>query len=402
MKTKKMIKKCGVIDISRIMKKVKKKRIKRKITVRDSSQMDTRQRRHAGYAATRKLKAPGELKSHDPFLVRSPPYKCGEPAGSPLREKRQKRIVQSIRVDKGINWYFFKADMDVLSLLFMLIFCTSLTPMLVNITEVDEIGLPVILLFIIQGVGSYALTRYIGVPIFNKRSILKEGLVFKAFILILLIGFLMIFTGLYYRDSIFIKTVSLPLFFLSGMCLVGGVGIGINKSLFSVITFSFAILLLMGNAVMGIQKYSILNSIIFALSGLVYLELSSAADRLKNIEGRITMKPPESEGQTLVDYKIDFLRGFLKTFSKSSAILGILLLFPVLFRLITMAFALEGYALRLTESVEMGTVYIYLLPSAIAVMLLVIYRMMRYATRTASYDDTVEKIPEVEYSSFRI
>jgi len=356
-----------VIDISQKTKKIKRKRVLRKKMVRDSSSP----------------KPTSELKSHDPF-----------------REKRNKRYVQSVRVGKGINWYFFKADMDALSLFFMLALCISLIPMLVNITDVDNIGLPAILLFTIQGVGSYALMRYVLIPILKKRSVLNEGIVYKSFMIILVIGSLMIFTGLYFRDSMFISTVSLPVFFLSTICLVGGVGIGINKSIFSVVTFGIAIVLLTVNAVIGFQIYSVFNSFIFALSALVYLELCSANDRFKNIEERITMKPTESDGQTLVDYKIDFLRGFIKSFSISSAILTALLLFPVLFRLITTSFSLDGYALQLTESVEMGTVYIYLLPSAIAVMLLVIYRMMRYAIRNAANDESNEEKSEVNYTKY--
>ncbi len=287
------------------------------------------------------------------------------------------------RIDKvlgGINT-------QLLAIPLLCVLAVSLVPLLKNITGGVAIDVSVALLFLLQAMGGYAVMTYVVLPLLRKRDAADEMLGYKM-IFGTFMGALAMFTlGIYYRNSTFITTVSLPVFSVSVLCLFGGMGIGMKRSFHSNLIFVIMLTMLVADGVMGVPVYSLFYTVLFAISSLLYVEVAGAEERLDGVKKRIVRSAPESDAKTHGDMKIAFLRRSSRFGAISALIILIIFLFPIIFKNMASLFGLGGYSLMLSESLEMGTVLIYLLPSAIAIMVLLIIRFIRLTDRLVSSDE---------------
>ena len=315
------------------------------------------------------------------------------------------------RIDKMLG----KINTQFLAIPLLCILSVSLVPLLDNITGGVEPNVSVALLFLLQAMGGYIVMTFVVLPLLRKRDGSDEILGYKIIFGTFLGALAMFALGLYYRNSTFIATVSFPVFAISVICLFGGMGIGMKRSFHSYIIVVMMITMLVADAVMDIPAHSLFYSVLFASSSLLYVEVAGAGERLDRVKNcffeptprpcpksspkkeelvcisymmkkRIMQPTPESDAKTHSDMKIAFLRRSARFGAISVAIFLFILLFPIIFKNGASLFGLGGYALMLSESVEMGTILIYLLPSAIAVMVLLIIRFIRLTDQLVSSD----------------
>ena len=291
------------------------------------------------------------------------------------------------RIDKMLG----KINTQFLAIPLLCILSVSLVPLLDNITGGVEPNVSVALLFLLQAMGGYIVMTFVVLPLLRKRDGSDEILGYKIIFGTFLGALAMFALGLYYRNSTFIATVSFPVFSVSVICLFGGMGIGMKKSFHSYIIVVMMITMLVADAVMDIPAHSLFYSVLFASSSLLYVEVAGAGERLDRVKKRIVQPAPESDAETHRDLKITFLRRSARFGAISLTIFLFILLFPIIFKNGASLFGLGGYALMLSESVEMGTILIYLLPSAIAVMVLLIIRLIRLTDRLVSSDEAEPK-----------
>ena len=287
-------------------------------------------------------------------------------------------IGASDKARKKTDQNLIRLNMNLISLFFLCVFAISLFSLVGNMTKGVKMSMPGMLLFVLQAIIGYVLIIHLVLPRARKRKVKIELLDYKIFFVVSVFVIIIVGIGWLFKGSAFIQIVSFPAFCISILCLIGGIGVALKRSLFSYTVFFTGLILLIVNAIMDMQDYSRLHSIIFALSGFFYLELTGAGERLSDIESRMIGSSPESDEQTLHNYKATFIRRFTKYCSISMGIFILILLFPLLFKFITASFSLKGYSLMLSESVEINTIYIYLLPASIALMILIIIKFIRF------------------------
>jgi len=287
-----------------------------------------------------------------------------------------------------------RLDLNLISLFFLCVFAISIFSLTGSLTKGAKLNLSGILLFVSQAIIGYVCIIYLVLPWVRKLKGKPELLTHKVFFVASNLVLVITGIGWLFRGSTFIRMVSFPALCISLLCLMGGIGVGLGKTLFSYTVFFSGLILLIIDSRMALPDYSLYHSIIFALSGLIYLELTGAVERSAGIGSRMKGAFPESDERTLYDHKVVFLKRFSKYCSITAGTFLLIMLSPLLFKIITAFFTLKGYLLMLSESVEINTLYIYLLPAGIAIMILVIIRFVRVTNKYSSDKAGITKFPD--------
>ena len=305
------------------------------------------------------------------------------------------------RFGRDVDRSLIRLNINLAALFFLSIFAISLFSLAGSLSGGAGVSMPAILLFILQAIIGYALIINIVLPRERRKKVKTELLDYKIFFVTFILVLFIVGVGWLFRESTFILIVSFPAFCISILCLMGGIGVALKRSLFSYTVFFSGLGLLIIDAIRDVQDHSLFHSMIFALSGFIYLELTGAGERLAEIGSRIDKKYSESDRRTLNNYKVAFVKKFTKYCSISAVIFVLIMLFPLLFKAITAIFALEGYPLMLSESVEIDTLYIYLLPASVAVMVLVIIKFIRFTNIYFSVEDEPDTLINDEMMAIR-
>jgi len=268
-------------------------------------------------------------------------------------------------------------SIEMIALFSLIMLFTALLPLLHNVMQDTPVSAARVLLFVLQGVGGYALVRFLALPYMKRRKNLHERLDSWIYMGIMLFGTAVAAIGWIFRETAFIATVSPRIFLLSILCLLGGMGIAFKRSPISYFILVSAMGLILADALTGYVGYSARSSLIFAVMAFIYYELSGASNRLRLLDERSKGRAPETDRDSLADYKVTFLRGLMRYGIVAVIILISIIMLPRLLRVSVEIWEMEGYPAMLSGSVEMGTVYIYLLPAALAASIMLFIRTYR-------------------------
>lgn len=272
-------------------------------------------------------------------------------------------------------------SIPIISLFFLISSFLALLPLLPSVMM--DVGLTPagILFFVFQGAGGYSAVRYLLLPRLRRTRSFQAAPGSWIYAGILALGTLMALGGWLFRDSLFIETVSLPVFFLSILCLAGGIGIGFERTSISYFVLTSVLGLLLADVIIGYRNYPVGSSLLLASTMLPYVEFAGATGRIGRMKNRLNLRNPETDSESVDDYRMSFLRRTLCCFAVVFPVMLLIVLLPSILRLAVNVWGLKGYPLELTRSIEMDTVYIFILPGALAVSIFLLVRTYRLTGR---------------------